>query len=146
MRRLEVELVGPEPDARRADEIAHRFDQARVVDEAIEDRIERVERLDHAQRRGAGPVFELHRDGAGVDVAIAVHLVGAALDGESQRELAHAIGGGAHLVDLARVEDGAAHEEAVLPPGAPLGLGEREARRHQPSLASAASISRRSSS
>jgi hypothetical protein len=81
-----------------------------------------------------------------VDVAIAVHLVGTSFDGKSQCDLAHAVGGATQLVDLARVEGGAAHEEAVLAPGAALGVGERERSPHQPILASAASISVRSSS
>ena len=91
-------------------------------------------------------MFELHRDGTRVDGASPVDFGRAALGGELQRGVADAIGCGAHRFDFARVEDGAAHEEPILAPGAPFGFGERVARRHQPILRSAASMWLRRSS
>jgi hypothetical protein len=84
--------------------------------------------------------------GQQIHVAIAVHLVGTSLDGEAQRDRAHALGGVAQGLELGCVEDPSPGEEAVLPKRAPLRIAESEARGHQPSLARAASISRRRAS
>jgi hypothetical protein len=147
VRRLEVQLVGPECDALAADQLAHRDDDARVVDEAVEGRVEVVERLDYAQRRRARPVLDLHGDAIGVHVAVAVDLVGAPVAGQVGRDAAHALGGGAQRLELVRREDRAAHEEAVLAPGAPLAVGQPERDRvHAAIRANARSTSARSSS
>ena len=74
-RPLEVQLVREQRHALAAHEIAHRLDQTRIVDQRLEDRLEMVEGLDHADRRGARLVLELDRGAGRLAVAIAVDLV-----------------------------------------------------------------------
>jgi hypothetical protein len=128
-RPLQVELVCPQCHALAAHDPAHGHHDALVVDQAVEDRVQVVEGLDHADRvagliRTTLPRFGLTRRvlalngrAAGLDVAVAIDRVVVFARAQTVRfgALCHPLGGLGQLLQLDVGEDGVASEEAISP-------------------------------
>jgi hypothetical protein len=122
-RALQVELVREQGDALVADQVAHRLDEPRIVQQPIHVFVEVMERLDHADRLRSRSVLELDRRAAGLVVDVAVNRVARARAVDRGRRARDAaLGRGAEHGQLVRLEYRLSDQETIVMPCPALGF------------------------
>ena len=145
-RPFQVDLVGPQSDPVRLENPAKRHDQPGVCDQRLEVRVEMVEGLDHADRLAVRVVLELDGRVRRLHVAVPVDSVVVALGGlialdraglrerRALRTRRHPLRRRPQALEVRRIEDGFAREEAVFFVARAFGVGQLEIGPFQESL------------
>ncbi len=135
---LQIDLVGPERDPVGFEYTTKGNDQAWILDQIVEDGIEMVKGLDHANRLRSLRVFELDRRLGSLDITIAVDsiIIGLRCEGTGDpfgldvrglRSLDDdPLRGGSEAREIRGAEHGFSNEEALVPIPRPLDIRQLE--------------------